>query len=57
MQNTSAFEDRIGYVEILKKLGVGIAQLTYNTQNWVGSGCTRGATAACPISAARSCWR
>ena len=39
MQNTSAFEDRIGYVEILKKLGVGIAQLTYNTQNWVGSGC------------------
>ncbi|MDP4025365.1 dipeptidase [Methylobacterium sp. NEAU 140] len=39
MQNTSAFEDRIGYVEILKKLGVGIVQLTYNTQNWVGSGC------------------
>jgi len=39
MQNTSAFEDRIGYVEVLKKLGVGIAQLTYNTQNWVGSGC------------------
>ncbi len=42
MQNTSAFEDRIGYVEILKKLGVGIAQLTYNTQNWVGSGCYEG---------------
>jgi membrane dipeptidase len=39
MQNTSAFEDRIGYVEILKTLGVGIAQMTYNTQNWVGSGC------------------
>jgi len=34
MQNTSAFEDQIGYVEILKQLGVGIAQMTYNTQNW-----------------------
>ncbi|MDP0928911.1 dipeptidase [Paracoccus onubensis] len=39
MQNTSAFEDRIGYVEVLKTLGVGIVQMTYNTQNWVGSGC------------------
>lgn len=39
MQNTTAFEDKIGYVEILKTLGVGIAQMTYNTQNWVGSGC------------------
>lgn len=39
MQNTSAFEDKVGYVEILKTLGVGIAQMTYNTQNWVGSGC------------------
>ncbi|AGT08838.1 dipeptidase [Paracoccus aminophilus] len=39
MQNTSAFEDKISYVEILKTLGVGIAQMTYNTQNWVGSGC------------------
>ncbi len=42
MQNTSAFEDKIGYVEILKTLGVGIAQMTYNTQNWVGSGCYEG---------------
>jgi len=39
MQNTSAFEDQIGYVEIFKQLGVGIVQMTYNTQNWVGSGC------------------
>jgi len=39
MQNTSAFEDQIGYVEILKQLGVGIVQMTYNTQNFVGSGC------------------
>ncbi|MEO9338339.1 dipeptidase [Mesorhizobium sp. SB112] len=42
MQNTTAFEDQIGYVEILKNLGVGIAQMTYNTQNWVGSGCYEG---------------
>jgi len=39
MQNTSAYEDQIGYVEILKQLGVGIVQMTYNTQNWVGCGC------------------
>jgi len=39
MQNTSAFEDQISYVEILKQLGVGIVQMTYNTQNLVGSGC------------------
>ncbi len=38
-QNTSAFEDRIGYVQLFKELGVGIVQLTYNTQNLAGSGC------------------
>lgn len=38
-QNTSAFEDQIGYVQLFKELGVGIVQLTYNTQNLVGSGC------------------
>jgi len=38
-QNTSAFEDRLGYVELFKELGVGIAQMAYNTQNQVGSGC------------------
>ncbi len=42
MQNTTAFEDQLGYVEILKSLGVGIVQMTYNTQNWVGSGCYEG---------------
>lgn len=42
MQNTTAFEDQIGYIEVLKDLGVGIAQMTYNTQNWVGSGCYEG---------------
>lgn len=38
-QNVSAFEDQIGYVQLFKELGVGIAQLAYNTQNQVGSGC------------------
>lgn len=38
-QNVSAFEDQIGAVQIFKDLGVGIAQMAYNTQNLVGSGC------------------
>lgn len=38
-QNVSAFEDQLGYVQLFKELGVGIVQLTYNTQNQVGSGC------------------
>lgn len=38
-QNTAAFEDRIEFVEVFKDAGVGIAQITYNTQNMVGSGC------------------
>lgn len=38
-QNTSAFEDRAEFVEIFKQQGVGIVQMTYNTQNLVGSGC------------------
>ena len=38
-QNTSAFEDRLGAVQLFKDAGVGIAQLTYNTQNYAGSGC------------------
>lgn len=38
-QNVSAFEDQIGYVEIFKKLGVGIVQMAYNTQNLIGTGC------------------
>jgi membrane dipeptidase len=37
-QNTSPIEDRLDYVEIFKQLGVGIMQLTYNTQNYAGSG-------------------
>ena len=38
-QNVSAFEDKLGAVELFKDAGVGIAQLAYNTQNFVGSGC------------------
>ena len=38
-QNTSAFEDKLGAVELFKDAGVGIAQLTYNTQNLAGCGC------------------
>jgi membrane dipeptidase len=38
-QNVSAFEDRLGYIEIFKDLGVGIAQMAYNTQNLAGTGC------------------
>jgi membrane dipeptidase len=38
-QNASAFEDRIDYVNLFKELGVGIVQMAYNTQNFVGTGC------------------
>ncbi|MBO0145184.1 dipeptidase [Agrobacterium sp. Ap1] len=37
-QNTSPLEDQLDYVEIFKDLGVGIMQLTYNTQNYSGAG-------------------
>ena len=38
-QNTSPFEDDIDLVEIFHSLGVRIAQLTYNVQNNIASGC------------------
>ena len=38
-QNTSALEDRAEFVELFRDLGVRVMQLTYNTQNLVGSGC------------------
>ncbi len=38
-QNTYALEDRVEFVEVFQALGVRIMQLTYNTQNLVGSGC------------------
>jgi membrane dipeptidase len=37
-QNTSPFEDRLDFVGLFSDLGVGIAQLTYNTQNYSGAG-------------------
>lgn len=37
-QNTSPLEDNLEYVEIFKDLGVGVMQLTYNTQNYSGAG-------------------
>lgn len=39
LQNTTAFEDHLPFIQIFKELGVGVAQLTYNTANGVGSGC------------------
>ena len=38
-QNVTAFEDQIGFVQLFKELGVGVAQMAYNTQNLVGTGC------------------
>jgi membrane dipeptidase len=38
-QNTTAFEDRLDFIEIFKDTGIGIAQIAYNTQNLSGSGC------------------
>ena len=38
-QNAHAFEDRLGYIEIFKRLGVGVVQLAYNTQNLICTGC------------------
>jgi len=38
-QNTSAIEDRLDTLPLFKELGVGVIQITYNTQNLVGSGC------------------
>ena len=38
-QNVSAFEDQLGYIQHFKDVGVGVAQLAYNTQNFVGAGC------------------
>lgn len=38
-QNTSPFGDDFRFVEIFARLGVRIAQLTYNIQNFVGGAC------------------
>lgn len=38
-QNGSPIDDRLDYLALYKRLGVGIIQLTYNTQNLLGTGC------------------
>jgi len=38
-QNTFAIEDNLDYLRVFRDLGVRVMQLTYNTQNLVGSGC------------------
>lgn len=38
-QNTYGIEDRLERLELFRDLGVRCMQLTYNTQNLVGSGC------------------
>lgn len=39
-QNTAGIEDRVDYLQVFAALGVRIMQLTYNTQNYSGSGYT-----------------
>ena len=38
-QNMSGIEDQIPFLRVFRDLGVLVMQLTYNTQNLVGSGC------------------
>lgn len=38
-QNITGIEDQIGFLQLFKQLGVGVMQIAYNTQNFVGSGC------------------
>jgi membrane dipeptidase len=38
-QNTSGIEDKIEYLQLFHELGIRVIQMTYNTQNLVGSGC------------------
>lgn len=38
-QDTSHFDDHLPFVGLMKDLGVGVVQMTYNTANAVGCGC------------------
>ena len=38
-QNTSGIDDNLDYLELYAELGISVIQLTYNTQNLVGTGC------------------
>jgi membrane dipeptidase len=39
LSKNSALEDQTGYVSLFKECGVGVMQITYNTQNLAGAGC------------------
>src|SRR6056297_3440947 len=41
-QNTSGFDDYLPYIRVFRRLGLCVAQLTYNTMNSLGSGCLEG---------------
>ncbi len=41
-QNATGFGDHLPFVRVLKELGLGVVQLTYNTATSVGSGCYEG---------------
>jgi membrane dipeptidase len=38
-QNITGIEDQIPFLALFKELGVGVMQMAYNTQNFVGTGC------------------
>lgn len=38
-QNSSGIEDRLDFLPLFHRLGVRVIQITYNTQNYAGSGC------------------
>ncbi len=38
-QNAHAFEDKLGYIDLFKQVGVSIVQMAYNTQNLICTGC------------------
>ncbi|MBE8182278.1 MAG: membrane dipeptidase [Candidatus Portiera sp.] len=38
-QNAHAYEDKLGYIDLFKQVGVGIVQMAYNTQNLICTGC------------------
>lgn len=38
-QNTNCLGDRIGFIELFAEMGLRVMQLTYNTQNSLGSSC------------------
>lgn len=39
LQGTDPIEDNLDLIDVYKKLGVGVIQLTYNVRNRVGDGC------------------